>query len=339
MGKVFCFGELLLRMSPSLQGQWMHDANTAVYLGGAELNVASALGKWGIPSKYCTALPDTYLSEEIIHELQAKNIDTSAVRLSGSRIGIYYLPQGTDLNNAGVIYDRAHSSFAELEPGMINWDDTLKDCTWFHFSAISPALNENSAAVCKEALQEATAKGLTISVDLNYRSKLWQYGKQPSDIMPELLQYCQVVMGNVWAAEYLLGIASTIKESRGRSKAELTEAAGKSMKQIHLVYPDVQTMAYTFRLDESYFAVLQHGREMAVSNEFLLSNIIDKVGSGDCFMGGLIYGLYQHHPPQAIIDFAAAAAVGKMKEMGDSTNQTVESIKNSIKKEWTAPKQ
>lgn len=330
MSKIFCFGELLLRMSPSLEGKWIHETNMPVYIGGAELNVATALAGWNMHTKYCTALPDNYLSKEIIEELQIKKIDTTSIYIHGSRIGIYYLPQGADLKNAGVIYDRAYSSFSELKPGMINWDEALNDCSWFHFSAISPALNENIAAVCKEALETARAKGLIISIDLNFRSKLWQYGKQPVEIMPELVHYCDVIMGNIWSAESLLGIPSSIKESKGRTKEELIVAAGQSMKAIHLAYPKVQSMAYTFRLDESYFAVLQHGSEMKVSKEFQLQHIVEKVGSGDCFMGGLIYGLYNKHLTQDIVNFAAAAAVGKMKERGDNTNQTIESVKNNL---------
>ncbi len=192
-GAVFCFGEILLRMSPALKRDWIHKASMLVYAGGAELNVAAALSKWNVPVKYATAMPDNYLSKEIMKELRSKNIDTSAIHLSGNRIGVYYLPQGADLKNAGVIYDRANSSFSELKPGMINWDEALKGCSWFHFSAISPALNDNVALVCKEALKTASAKGLTISVDLNYRAKLWQYGKRPPQIMPEMVKYCQVL--------------------------------------------------------------------------------------------------------------------------------------------------
>lgn len=335
---VFCFGELLLRLSPELNHEWIQNKMMPVYIGGAELNAATALSKWHVPAKYCTALPDNYLSKEIMEELQLKKIDTSSIHLSGNKIGIYYLPQGADLKNAGVIYDRAGSSFSELKPGIINWNEALKDCGWLHFSAISPALNENAAAVCKEALEVASAKELTISVDLNYRSKLWQYGKKPHDVMPGLLKYCDVVMGNVWAAESLLGITAAIKESKGKTKEELLNAACQSMKAIHLAYPKVQTMAYTYRLDETYFAVLQHGKEMKVSEEFALKNIVDKVGSGDCFMGGLIYGLYNKHEAQDIIDFASAAAVGKMNEKGDSTNQTIESVKNILKRDWAETK-
>ncbi len=326
MSKVFCFGEILLRMSPALGGAWIRESNLPVYVGGAELNVAAALAKWSVPVRYCSAVPDNYLSEEIIASLAEKNIDTAAMIKSGNRIGTYFLPQGTDLKNAGVIYDRAYSSFSELKTGSIDWDKVLDGCSWFHFSAINPALSGNVAALCKEALEAAVEKKMIISVDLNYRSKLWQYGKKPVDIMPELLTYCDVAMGNIWAVESLLGLASPIKDSIGKTKEELVDAAGKSMKQVHLHYPKVQTMAFTFRLDEKYFAVLQQGRDFNASKEFVLSNIVDKVGSGDCFMAGLIYGLVHQYTPQQIIDFAAAAAVSKMQVKGDTTNKSTEDI-------------
>ncbi len=329
-GFVLCFGEILLRMSPMLNRQWIQQASIPVYIGGAELNVANALAKWNVPVKYCTAMPDHYLTHEILEELKTKNIDVSAIYFSGKRIGVYYLPQGADLKNAGVIYDRAYSSFSELQPGMINWDKVLDGCSWFHFSAISPALNENAAMVCKEALKAASAKGITISVDLNYRAKLWQYGKQPVDIMPELVQYCNVIMGNLWAVESLLGIPSPITSSEGKTNEELIEAAGKSMLLLHKQYPKATSFAYTFRLEKNYWAVLQHGAEMAVSKKFSIGDVVDKVGSGDCFMAGLIYSLYHDHAPQEIINYAAAAAFGKLQELGDATRQTVEQVKARI---------
>lgn len=328
---VFCFGELLLRMSPSLGRLWIKEKVMPVYVGGAELNVATALAKWKVPVKYGTALPDNYLSDEIIEELKEKGIDTSAVYFSGRRIGTYYLPQGADLKNAGVIYDRAYSSFAELSPGQIDWEKVLEGCTWFHFSAISPALNHNVAAVCREALYYASQKNITISVDLNYRSKLWQYGKQPIQVMPELVNYCNVIMGNIWAVDSLLGIASPIEDSTGKSKEELIDAAGQSMLALHQRYGQAASFAYTFRLEKEYWAVLQHGKQMAVSKEFSMGEVVDRVGSGDCFMGGLIYGLYNKYRSQDVIDFAAAAAVGKLKEKGDATNQTVEDVKKLLR--------
>jgi 2-dehydro-3-deoxygluconokinase len=331
MNKVFCFGELLLRMSPVLNKEWIHNAGMTAYIGGAELNVATALAKWNIPVKYFTALPDNYLSKEIIEYLEENKIDTSAIHLSGNRIGTYYLPQGTDLKHAGVIYDRAYAAFAELKPGVINWEEVLDGCTWFHFSAISPALNENVVAVCKEALEAATAKGLTISVDLNHRSKLWKYGKAPVEVMPDLVQYCDVIMGNIWSAETLLGIPSTLPDSEGKSKDELIEAAGASMLKLQQQYPGAQTFGYTFRLEKEYFAVLRNSNEAAVSNVYSIGEVKDKIGTGDCFMAGLIYGLYHHHPAKEMIDFAAAAAVGKLYEIGDSTQQHIDDVKKIMK--------
>jgi 2-dehydro-3-deoxygluconokinase len=324
---VLCFGELMLRLSPELVGKWIDDEIITTHLGGAELNVATALANWKVPVKYCTALPDNYLSKEICEELERKNIDVSAINFSGNRIGVYYLPKGAELKSTGVIYDRAYSSFGELKPGMIDWNDVLKDCSWFHFSAISPALNENIVAVCKEALEVASAKKIKISVDLNYRAKLWQYGKKPADVMPGLVKHCNVIMGNLWAVESLLGIPSPINESEGKTKEELVEATGKSMLQLHKQFPKAEAFAYTFRLEKEYFGVLQHGPKMAVSKTYEIKNVIDKAGSGDCFMGGLIYGLINDHSTDDTINFAAAAAVGKLSEKGDSSKQTIEQVK------------
>lgn len=328
--KIFCFGELMLRMSPELHGEWIKKNEASVYIGGAELNVAAALATWGVPVRYCTALPDHYLSHEITNALEARSIDTSAVMWQGNRIGIYYLPQGRDLKHASVIYDREHSSFSQLKPGMINWDFVLEGCHWLHFSAICPGLNEAVFEVCKEAVEAAVRKKLTISIDLNYRSKLWQYGKPAPSLMPALVQHCDIVMGNIWAAESLLNIPSPIKDSRGKSKAELNDAALQSIGKLQSHFPNVQTLAYTFRMPKNYFAVMLHQGEKIISSEFPLDQIVNQVGSGDCFMGGLIYGLTQHNNPSATLNFASAAAVGKMKERGDFTQNSIESIQQLI---------
>lgn len=322
MNTVFCFGELLLRLSPSLDRKWLKEAVMPVYLGGAELNVATALAKWNVPVKYFTALPDHYLSKEITAELTTRNIDVSPIHFSGNRIGTYYLPQGADLKSTGVIYDRDYSSFASLKPGMINWDEVLKDCSWFHYTAICPALNENIAAVCLEAMKAASAKGITISVDLNYRPKLWQYGKQPPAVMPALVEYSDVIMGNIWAVESLLGIPSPLKDSNGKTKEELDEAAKNIMIQLMDVYPKVHTASFTYRLEKEYWGLLYKDKQFYSSKQYAITEVIDKAGSGDCFMGGLIYSSVNHLNNQEAIEFAASAAVGKLKETGDITNQT-----------------
>jgi 2-dehydro-3-deoxygluconokinase len=335
-GTVFCFGELLLRMSPVLNRQWIQDNTMPVYIGGAELNVATALARWGVPAQYSTALPDNYLSKEICEEVQSKKIDTSTVHFSGNRVGIYYLPQGADMKNAGVIYDRAHSSFANLKPGMINWDEVLKDATWFHFSAISPALNENVVAVCEEGIAAASAKGITVSVDLNYRAKLWQYGKKPVEIMPQLAQYCDVIMGNIWAASNLLGIEVDEEIHLTGKREDLLQHAQKTSEAIQQKFPKCKTVANTFRFDHGdggilYYAALYKEGSLYYTPELIANKIIDKVGSGDCFMAGLIYGLYHQHPSQRVIDVAARAAFGKLMEKGDATSQDMETITSQLR--------
>ncbi len=330
MDKVFCFGELLLRFSPQLQGRWMNDAMMPVYVGGAELNVASALAKWKTPVKYGTALPANYLTKEILDSLHKKNIDTSSVIFSGNRIGTYYLPQGADLKNAGVIYDRSHSSFSELQPGQLDWETILSDVNWFHFSAINPALNKNVAMVCKEALEIAEKKNIFISVDLNYREKLWQYGQEPKEVMPELVQHCNLVMGNIWAAEKMLGI--TIDPEMNSDKNSYLAQAERTSLELIKNFPNCKQVANTFRFNQDegilYYATLYQQGKLFISNEKKTNKILDRVGSGDCFMAGLIFSNLQTWSPQQTIDFAVQAAFNKLFIAGDATTSTVEAIQN-----------
>lgn len=331
MKKVLCFGELLLRYSPRLNGRWIDESSMPVYVGGAELNVATALARWQLPVAYGTALPDHYLSQEICAHLQGKNIDTSKMIWSGSRIGVYYLPQGADLKHAGVIYDRDHSSFAQLQPGQIDWNKVLEDISWFHFSAISPALNENAATVCKEAVEAAAANHIPVSVDLNYRAKLWQWGKEPVEVMPSLVQHCEVVMGNIWAAEKMLGIA--VDPHLQREKEDFLRQAAATSQAIRTQFPKCRQVANTFRLEQEaqllYYGTLFSEDSLWVSKEHHTREVVDKVGSGDCFMAGLIYGNFKQSLPQETVDFAAAAAFDKLFVQGDATTSPVEKIKNA----------
>lgn len=333
--KVLCFGELLMRFSPLLNGEWIRGQSMPVYIGGAELNAATALALWDIPVKYFTALPDNYLSRDIITSLAAKKIEVSSVYFTGDRIGAYYLPQGADLKNAGVIYDRVNSSFAGLKTGTVDWDTVLADVSWFHFSAICPAISQSVAEVCKEALEACIAKNIFISVDLNYRSKLWQYGKQPVDIMPGLLQYCNLVMGNIWAAETMLGIAFEEDVAAINKKENYLRQSKITAQKIMALYPHCQSVANTFRFGEhalEYYSTLYHQQQLHVSAQYNTAFINDKVGSGDCYMAGLIYGFYHQLPPLQIVDYATAAAFQKLFIIGDANTKTAAEIKTFIQK-------
>ncbi len=328
MSTILCFGELLMRMSP-VHGEWIRNNYMPVFIGGAELNTATALAKWGLPVSYLTTLPDNDLSKEIVASIEEKNISTEKIFFSGGRIGIYYLPQGADLKNSGVIYDRAGSSFSELKPGSINWDEVLKDVSWFHFSAICPALNKDVAEVCREGAEAAASKNIRVSIDLNYRSKLWQYGKQPHEVMPGIVQFADLVMGNVWAAEKMLGIP--VKDGLVNDKEACLQQSLQTSEELIQRFARCKQVANTFRFDSDggldYYTTIYSGGKLLVSGEHHATEVVDRVGSGDCFMAGLIYGNYHSMGAQETIDFAAAAAFNKLFIKGDATTASVDEIK------------
>jgi 2-dehydro-3-deoxygluconokinase len=335
MGKVLCFGELLLRLSPDTESQWLKNTSMPIHVGGAELNVARALALWNVPVKFSTGLPDNYLSHQIVQSLQQSNIDTSAIQYGGHRIGLYYLPHGLDVKHAGVIYDRADSSFARLQKGAIDWDAVLDGVSWFHVSAICPALNADAADVCEEVLQICNKKNITVSIDLNYRAKLWQYGVPVHEVMTRLAPYCDIIMGNIWAAQTMLNIPVRPDITQIDKKETYLEQAMVTSQTIIKQYPRCKAVANTFRFDHDgilYYTTLYTNQQLFVSSVYTTSSVIDKVGSGDCYMAGLIYGFYNKQAPQEILDFATAAAYQKLFIKGDATNKSVADIKASIQK-------
>lgn len=335
MGKVLSYGELLLRICPDAEGSWLKENGLPFYVGGAELNVATALALWEVPSAYFTALPDNFMSKQLVEYVDELKIDTSAIQFQGDRIGLYYLHKGKDLKNSGVIYDRAHSSFAEIKLNTINWDEVLKDVSWFHFSAICPALSQAAADLCEEVLKEASARNISISIDLNYRAKLWQYGKQPGEVLPALAKYCTLIMGNVWAAERMLNIPvreGLVEEDQKKAYLEQSKTTSEElMKQ----YPKCTAVANTFRFDVEkgirYYTTLYTEGQLNVSTEYTAAAIVDKVGSGDCYMAGLIYGFYNELPAAEVLEFATAAAFSKLFVESDATNIKADEVKEKVK--------
>jgi 2-dehydro-3-deoxygluconokinase len=332
-GSVLCFGELLFRISQDTDGNWLKESAVPFYLGGAELNVATALALWEVPSKYVTALPQNGMSAQIKSHLEDKQIDLSGTYYHGNRIGLYYLTSGSDLKHDTLIYDRAGSAFAELKTGMIDWDNVLDGVSWFHFSAICPAISQNAADVCEEALIAASKKNIAISLDLNYRSRLWQYGKSPVEVVPKLAKYCTLIMGNVWAAETMLSIPVDPDLHTIGEKNNYLKAALKTSEHIIGHYPKCTAVANTFRFDAgagiNYYTSLYTNKEFYSTIDHSSPQIINKVGSGDCFMAGLVYGFYNGLTPQETLNFATLAAFDKLFIKGDNTTSTVEEIKNT----------
>lgn len=327
MAKVLGYGEILIRLSPKLGGEWLREANVPAYVGGAELNTVTALANWGIDVAYCTALPNNFLAEEIKLYLENKKIDTSRILTNGQRIGIYLLPQGKDMKSEGVIYDRDNSAFALLSPNTIDWSVILEDTSWLHISAISPALSADAAALTLEIVKAASERNIKISIDLNYRARLWQYGKKPIEIMPEITQYASLIMGNIWSANALLGISLDEKvASNEATKDDYLGHAECTAREIRLKFPKCEAVANTFRFDFKqsgieYYTTFFVDEQQYVSPHFYRETIVDKIGSGDCFMAGLIYGTLHKLPPQSIVNYATSAAICKLNELGDATNQ------------------
>ena len=258
--------------------------------------VATALALWQVPSAYFSCAPNNLMGQQLAQYLTAKGLDVSRMRFEGERLGLYFLPKGSELKHVSVIYDRAHSSFSELKPGIVDWDEALEGISWLHFSAIAPAINASLATVCKEAAEAAAKKGLIVSLDLNYRAKLWQWGKRAVDVMPEIVPFCDLLMGNIWAAEKLLDIpVESEKITSGTKETYTAHALETSQKIVHR-FPNVKAVANTFRFDQEpsavqYFATLYDSHSFCTSAEYNIQHIVDKVGTGDCFMAGLIYGV------------------------------------------------
>ncbi|KAA2240415.1 sugar kinase [Chitinophaga agrisoli] len=314
--KVISYGEILFRFSP----EW--DQNlSALYIGGAEANMAASLARWGTPVAYLSKAPENGLSRQVMQELEKAGIVTDRMLWGGDRIGAYYLAQGSDLKHAEVVYDRKYSAFSEIQPGTVDWDQLLENASWFHWSAITPALSQQAATVCKEALEAASRKGLTISTDLNYRSKLWQYAK-PFQVMPELVQYCDVVMGNIWAAHNMLDTALDTVALEQNSKDIYLEQAIKVAQEITEKYARCKHVAFTFRFSDApthnlYYATYYNNGKQTVSKQYETNDVVDRVGSGDSFMAGLIHALLEGYDAQQVIAFAAASAYSKLFVKGD----------------------
>ncbi|UBB88664.1 sugar kinase [Candidatus Kaistella beijingensis] len=320
MSKVVTFGEILLRLSPPSHLRLSQTASFDLYYGCAEANVAASLAKFGIPVKFITAVPNNDLGESSLSMLRAFGVEPLAF-VQGKRLGIYYFEHGASERPGKVVYDREDSSFSTLKKGMIDWENIFANATWFHWSGITPSLSLELAEICEQGLKVASEKGLTISVDLNYRPTLWNYGKRANEIMPNLVQYCDLLLGGTAESESVLGI-----------KTEENDTAEMIFSKWMQTFPKIKNIVSTKRLNanassNSVSAVFYNGTEFLKSKQYHVSHIIDRIGAGDAFMAGIIYGLMEwpeNH--QNALEFAAAATCLKHSISGDINLAKVEEI-------------
>ncbi|MEH0153054.1 sugar kinase [Limibacter armeniacum] len=318
---ITCFGELLLRLSPPGHQKIQQAKSFEANYGGAEANVAASLASMGHNSQFITRLPDNTIGKTAKSQLAFYGVDTQHIQFGGERMGVYFLETGTMQRNSSVIYDRANSGMATIEQGMIDWDAIFENTQWFHWSGITPALSISAVEVCMEALTAAKRHGVTISCDLNYRGKLWQYGTSPAAIMPELISMCDLVLGGKDDARIMLGVQ--FKDSDGY------DATPQRIKE-H--FPSVKWVATSLR--KSYSAshnsiagVFYDGENTYHSPTYDMPTMVDRVGGGDAFMAGLIHGMLSYESDyQQVINFAAAASCLKHTIHGDISLSTVQEV-------------
>lgn len=329
-GTIVTFGEVMLRLSPPGFQRFGQARSFDVIYGGGEANVAASLANYGLPVEFVTRLPAHDLGDACIQFLRQYNIGTRHIARGGERLGIYFLEMGSMQRGSKVVYDRAHSALATIEPGMIDWDVALDGADWFHWTGITPAISAGTAAVCLEAVQAARHKGLTVSCDLNYRKKLWKWGKTPAEVMPELVQYCDVAIGNEEDAAKVFGIhAPDTDVTAGQVEADMYRTVCDALNQR---FTNLKTIAITLRGSVSashntWSAVLWDAGQFYTGRQYDMTHIVDRVGGGDSFMGGLIYGLRTYGDDrQKALEFAIASSCLKHSIFGDFNLVTVDEV-------------
>ncbi len=324
MADFVSFGEVLMRLSSPVDSVLSKANNLEVFYGGSEANIASALSQWRISCAHVTFLPEHELGDAALSYLRSFHVNTEYVFRNLGRMPIYFLDPGHGLRSPKVIYDRFHSAFSLLDPKTIPWREIFKGASWFHWSGITPAISESAAIACKMAIETARDLNLTISADVNYRRVLWQYGKTPQEIMPELIANCDVLVGGIDDFRNCLGI---IEDS--------DQPFSKVCKAIKEKYPQVKKIANTLR--STVNTNLQELQGMLWTEDVLLQSklhslnpVLDRIGSGDAFMAGMIYQWMHKKDDQHALDFGTAAAAYKHSIHGDVLIASIEEINTLI---------
>lgn len=332
MNKVVTFGEIMLRLSPPGYLRFSQTNSFDIVYGGGESNVAVSLANYGIPVEFVTRIPKSEIGECALMELRKRGVGTSHIILGGERLGIYFMETGAVNRSSNVVYDRTNSAMAEIKSGMINWDKVFDGVSWFHWTGITPAISKNAADVCLEAVKIARDKGLTISTDLNYRSKLWKHKGNRIEIMTELTSYSDIILGNEEDTEMHFGIKPEGLNITTQGNEINSEAFLSVCDQMMKKFPRAKKIIITLRgsisaSHNSWAGILYDGKKMYESIQYQITDIVDRIGGGDSFMGGLIYGFLNYpNEDQKALDFAVAASSLKHTIKGDVNLVKVEEV-------------
>jgi 2-dehydro-3-deoxygluconokinase len=329
MAKIVTFGEIMLRLSPPGFGRLAQARTFELVYGGGEANVAASLANFGEETEFVTRLPMNDLGNACISYLRAFNIRTDHIARGGDRIGIYFLETGVAQRGSKVLYDRAGSSFATVQPGMIDWKGAFNDADWFHWTGITPAVSQDAAHTCREGIQAAKQMGLTVSCDMNYRSKLWKWGMPAGEVMDELVAMSDIAIGNEEDADKVFGIkAPEADVIAGKIDPEKYAHVCENLAQR---FPNLKTIAITLRgsisaSQNTWSAVLWNRGKFDIAPTYAIHFIVDRVGGGDAFMGGLIYGLRKYSNTEQALRFAVAASCLKHSIAGDFNQVSVAEV-------------
>lgn len=337
MPRVITFGEIMLRLSTPGYLRFSQAKQFDATFGGGEANVAVSLAHYGIDASFVTRLPDNDIARACIADLRSHGVDTSNIIFGGERVGIYFLETGAVARPSKVVYDRAGSSIATISAGAIDWDKVFEGADWFHWTGITPALSLSAAQVCLEAIKAANRLGVTVSCDLNYRKNLWKYGKTASEIMPNLVEGCDIILGNEEDADKVFGIKPEgfeVSNTGGQIEQGRFQSVGE---QLMKRFPRAKKVIITLRGSinanhNTWGGVLWDGTTLYESPRYDITHIVDRVGGGDSFMGGLIYGLLSYPgDDQRALNFAVAASCLKHTIFGDYNQVTVAEVENLMK--------
>ncbi len=335
--KIVTFGEIMLRLATSGYLRFNQAKELTATFGGGEANVAVSLANYGLSTEFVTRLPQNDIAQACVMDLRKYGVGINHIVYGGERLGIYFLETGAVARASKVVYDRAHSAIADIKPGMVNWEEVLKDAQWFHWTGITPALSQGAADACLEAIKVANKMGVTVSTDLNYRKNLWKYGKKASEVMPALVEGCDVILGNEEDAEMVFGIKPEGFDAHATGGHVESGAFESVCKQMMAKFPRAKKVIVTLRGSinanhNTWAGVLFDGKKLFQSPSYDITHIVDRVGGGDSFMGGLIYGLISYPADdQKALNFAVAASCLKHTICGDFNQVTVAEVENLMK--------